>query len=500
MRKYRLLSLLILALFAYSCNSWLDVKPEDELDESDMFATGDGYRHALNGIYYGMGGQTLYGEDLTWGLVDVFGRTYTMYSVYGGGNRALTMFYYGVYQNNWDNILLEPEIESIWENAYKMVANCNNLIQNISKEDPDKFAYKVREQKMIWGEALALRAFIQFDMLRLFAASPAMNPGTTRYIPYISEYPSYVSIPLTVDSCLNSAIRDLKEARELLWKADSATTFTAQRRFETTSSSDDFFLEHKRGYRLNYHAATAILARVCLYAQRVDEAYQYAKELIDYNTKTGSFTVKYSSVKDGDIKLYGDVLWGVESLDVIEYINVYNDLTDPSPYKHTYLITTNLDEIFEGEGTKDMRYKKWQNNSSGEYRFSKYEKYDADNAAANVSNYLVPLVRMSEVYYIAAEAIYKKNLNEAKEYLRAVKQSRYASYNSLSLDKVNNATEGNFMDVLINEMRREWIGEGQIFYLYKRLKKDIPFEGNEVVPIEAKYVIWPRPDTESNLK
>lgn len=238
MRKYRLLSLLFLTLFAYSCNSWLDVKPEDELDESDMFATGDGYRHALNGIYYGMSGQALYGEDLTWGLVDVLGRTYTTYSVYGGGNRALTMFYYGIYKNNWDNDLLKPEIESIWEKAYKMVANCNNLIQNISKEDPSKFAYKEREQKMIWGEALALRAFIQFDMLRLFAASPAMNPGTTKYIPYISEYPSYVSIPLTVDSCLNSAIRDLKVARELLWKADSATTFTAQRRFETTSSKD----------------------------------------------------------------------------------------------------------------------------------------------------------------------------------------------------------------------------------------------------------------------
>ena len=41
--------------------------------------------------------------------------------------------------------------------------------------------------------------------------------------------------------------------------------------------------------------------------------------------------MKYSSVKDGDIKLYGDVLWGVESLDVIEYINVYNDLTDRVP-------------------------------------------------------------------------------------------------------------------------------------------------------------------------
>ena len=112
----------------------------------------------------------------------------------------------------------------------------------------------------------------------------------------------------------------------------------------------------------------------------------------------------------------------------------------------------------------------------------------------------MPLVRRSEAYYIAAETIYKKNLDEAKGYLRAVKQSRYSSYNSLSLDKVNNADENNFMDVLINDMRREWIGEGQIFYLYKRLKKDMPFEGNEVVPIEAKYVIWPVPDTETNLK
>ena len=163
-------------------------------------------------------------------------------------------------------------------------------------------------------------------------------------------------------------------------------------------------------------------------------------------------------------------------------------------------MTTNLDDIFEGEGTKDMRYKKWQNNSSGEYRFSKYEKYDAGNTEANISNYLVPLVRMSEAYYIAAETIYKKNLDEAKGYLRAVKQSRYSSYNSLSLDKVNNADENNFMDVLINDMRREWIGEGQILYLYKRLKKDIPFEGSEVVPIETKYVIVPIPDTETNLK
>ena len=500
MRKYKLLALLVLALFASSCNGWLDVKPEDELDESDVFANGDGYRHALNGIYYGMGGQTLYGEDLTWGMVDALGRTYTQRSVQNAGNRAMYIFYYGVYLNNWNTDQMKAEIESIWENAYKMVANCNNLIQNISKEDPDKFAYKEREQKMIWGEALALRAFIQFDILRLFAASPAMNPGNTKYIPYISEYPSYVSITLTVDSCLNSVIRDLKDARELLWKVDSGSVLDVRQRFTTSSSNDDFFLDYKRGYRLNYYAATAVLARVCLYAQREEEAYQYAKEVIDYNTKTNYFTMKYSYEEDEDVKLWRDILFGVEALDVLEYINTYNNMTNPDSWYWTYLITNDLNEIFAGEEDDDIRYQKWQNSSTGTTRFSKYEKYDVDNSDAKVNNYLIPLVRMSEVYYIAAEAIYKKNLDEAKGYLRAVKQSRYNSYNSLSLDNVNNASESNFMDVLISDIRREWLGEGQIFYLYKRLKKDIPAEGSAVVPIEAKYVIVPIPDTETNLK
>lgn len=36
--------------------------------------------------------------------------------------------------------------------------------------------------------------------------------------------------------------------------------------------------------------------------------------------------------------------------------------------------------------------------------------------------------------------------------------------------------------------------------LVQRLKKDIPAEGSAVVPIEAKYVIVPIPDTETNLK
>ena len=143
---------------------------------------------------------------------------------------------------------------------------------------------------------------------------------------------------------------------------------------------------------MNYYAATAVLARVCLYAQREEEAYQYAKEVIDYNTKTNYFTMKYSYEEDEDVKLWRDILFGVEALDVLEYINTYNNMTNPDSWYWTYLITNDLNEIFAGEEDDDIRYQKWQNSSTGTTRFSKYEKYDVDNSDAKVNNYLIPLV------------------------------------------------------------------------------------------------------------
>ena len=42
-------TIFILALT--SCNSWLDVTPQDTVDEDVLFSTGDGYRNVLNGVY-----------------------------------------------------------------------------------------------------------------------------------------------------------------------------------------------------------------------------------------------------------------------------------------------------------------------------------------------------------------------------------------------------------------------------------------------------------------
>lgn len=501
--RFNILVLFMLPFLMSSCNGWLNVEPEDEISEEDLYSSGQGFRHVLNGIYYAMGNQCLYGEHLSWGIVDALGQCYDCSKAPNGGG------YLGKYAASifkWDHYQLKPAMENLWESAYNAVANCNNLIQNAEKADPEIFAYKEREKSLLLGEALALRAFIQFDILRLFAPSPAMNPGNTVYVPYVSVYPSYVSNRLTVDSCLSCITEDLKQARKYLWKSDSSESFSVRKRFEETSSTDALFVKYKRGYRLNYYAATALLARVSLYAQNLEDAYMYAKELIDIQEEKGYFDFDTYYTSYGDRKLYSDVLWGVESVDLIEYINTYNQLSSPDPYYQKYLKVAEVSKNFFGKdmdngSCNDVRYNCWLYDlgDGSEFRFMKYEKYDTMDDEAKISNNLVPLIRMSEVYYIAAEAIYRKNLDEAKQYLQTVKEGRDLRSSDHSMGDIASATEEEFMGLLIEDARREWLGEGQIFYMYKRLNKIMPsYDGFGVVLMDDA-ILAPIPDTETNI-
>ena len=166
-------------------------------------------------------------------------------------------------------------------------------------------------------------------------------------------------------------------------------------------------------------------------------------------------------------------------------------MTDPQSYRWTYLAIANMNEIF-GDETNDIRWEKWV--SENDDRFIKYEKYEGESTEAEINNTLIPMVRVAEAYYIAAEAIYKTNLAEAIGYLKFIKEGRNASTSELG-----NVSEQNFMEVLIRDARREWLGEGQLFYLYKRLGLDIPAEDGQVVKLDEDHAMLPIPDTETNI-
>ena len=507
MKKYRLLWVLLLFVLS-SCNKWLDVKPEDEIDEGVLFSSGTGYRHALNGLYYALGDGDLYGQHLTWGMVDALGQCY----IYANAPNIQVM-QFGAAEYDWDNQYFEPYLESMWKKVYNMVANSNNIIKNIAHDNPEKFTFKDLEKSMIWGEALALRAFVQFDMLRLFAPAPVTNPGERTFIPYVSDYPVYVSVPLTVDSCLSSIIRDLKEAKDLLWKTDSGRDCREQFFWSGSASSMDDFYKLKRGYRLNYYATSALLARVYMYAQRKQEAYNEAKALIDFAEKNRYFEIDDYDLEYDNFKAYGDMLWGLESVDLLKYETSVNSLDLDKPF---YISVSGVDQNFFGLDMKkdsqgnsqsnDLRFQKWlapMNDYYKSYRLAKHTKRDESNSAAAMCNTLMPMIRISEMYYIAAEAIYEQNLDEAKQYLLTVKTGRGLYSSDKSVQDVKAANKATFLELLINDARREWLGEGQIFYLYKRLNKDIPYVDpyNTLTLKKASEAIFvaPVPNIETDL-
>ena len=502
---------LVLPFFMLSCNEWLNVEPEDEISEEKLFSTGTGFRHALNGVYFTMESRNLYGKHLTWGIVDALGQVYD-YKKAPGVNEMQ----YGAAKYAWDYYEFKPVLSSIWTEAYNVVANCNNIIQQIEHADPEIFAWKENEKAMIWGEALALRAFIQFDMLRLFAPAPSTNPGDRKFIPYVNTYPSYISNPKTVNECLELIAKDLIDAKQLLWKYDSAGSFSRSNNFELAGSGEKIFLI-RRGFHLNYWAATALLARVYLYAQKEDEALEQAKEVMNFASQKGAFSLA-DRFYYGDRKCYSDVIFGLHVIDLLDYNKDIMSMENENNVK--YLAVLEADKNYFGEdlemskgdnGTimtsNDYRFKYWIEDMNNEHYSYRLTKYDASTSGATagvmeVSDHIVPFIRMSEVYYIAAEILCKRGaegLTKAKSYLSYIKGRRGLKKTDMTLQKIENAQPDEFMDLLINDMRREWIGEGQTYFIYKRLNKNIPnANGGSVLASENVFVV-PLPDVETNL-
>ena len=70
------------------CSNWLDVIPEDSVDEKDLFSTGEGYRNALNGVYRQMSQTSMYGQQMSWGFIDVLGQLSKIVELFGIWNRG----------------------------------------------------------------------------------------------------------------------------------------------------------------------------------------------------------------------------------------------------------------------------------------------------------------------------------------------------------------------------------------------------------------------------
>ncbi|MFZ4860847.1 RagB/SusD family nutrient uptake outer membrane protein [Sphingobacterium sp. Mn56C] len=450
--KIKLLTTLLGLLFAFtSCEKWISIRPTDRLSEDVLFENKEGYLKALNGVYVELANPLLYGQFMSTSVVDVLAQYYFL-------NSSTQTFYdYTVF--NYSASSVKTGFDSAWKKSYALIANTNILLEKCGNAPSARLPE--RYYNLIKGETLALRAMLHFDLLRLFGPI-YNNEGKSKIaIPYATQPKPVIYPLLTAEEVLNRIIDDLTAAQELLLRVDPILTEGVKNTADPLG--DNTF--NYRQYRLNYFAATALLARAYLWKGDHAQALQYAKEIIQKGqqpTRPIFPMVTFSAATDSqkpDRLFFTEVLFGVYTLNRVK---MYDNLFSPtqSPFSRLSFNASNADRTrVEAwyEDKNDYRYRVWENSNVDNAFILTNQKYkDYQDAPGQ---YMIPLIRMSEAYLIAAECA--EPLAEATAYLNAVRTSR-------NIFSVFPADRDALKNAITNEYQKEFLGEGQMFFYYKR--------------------------------
>lgn len=445
-----------------SCSNWLDIKPSDRVTEENAFSTLQGFKQALNGVYVELNQNALYGRALSCEFIEVLAQRYDISSE-AINNYDLQQFDYAGAANR-------GRIENIWGTAYNLIANTNLILTNCEKRRevlPDDY------YKLIKGETLALRGMLHFDLFRLFG--PAYEKNTVQgAIPYYTEFTLNVNPKLQAEEFMAQVIKDLEEAAELL---DDDPVIT----YGPNGDPSDAFKSY-RMLRLNYYAVQGLLARVYLWAQENEKALLAAQKVIAVQ-KTW-----YPWVKSEDVTR--DKIFSTEVLFALQNLNresLFSSLFNGELLSYKEVLIPK-DEVIDWnyEEYDYRRISSLQNPvtyGSTTYRvFSKYMGKDS------LMYQMIPMIRMSEVYYIAAETVVDQD--SALMYMTEVRKNRGAD------------TEGDDMDeyLLRDEYYREFFGEGQLFFFYKRKRKEEIFSSTSAgtnIKVSLNSYTLPIPDGEN---
>ena len=466
-------------LFA-SCDSWLEVKPYDQIAEGELQKSEEGYQKMLNGIYIDLNSDALYGQTLSVEMIEVMGGAYTIgtdNSVWGN-YKDLSSYQYNT--EYWRN-----RLDQTWNKAYALILNCNKILETI---DGNKNLFTDGSYYIIKGEALALRAMLHFDMLRLFGPVYSKD-SDKKAIPYYTKQTNSPEPILTAQEVMEKITTDYEDALNYLANDPVKTEGTMMSSTEDGSSN---FLRY-RALRLNYYAVEALMARAYLYMGNKAEAFKYATDVIKTaDQNIFPFVDKnlvIGSPADPDRIFSSEVLFALTNT---SRGTIHKNFFDPSRlpnyvFRMDDSMMSNL--VYGGAATTggyqdDYRYRAcWMATGSNRY----FYKYSDMVANGSIQNTMIPMVRLGEMFLIAAES-QSGDLKAGVQYVNALRRNRgVASLTTLT------------PDLLKYEYIRELYGEGQLFYLYKRLNSDIITSATSNKNPKASDLIFvvPLPDTET---
>ncbi len=445
-----------------SCTEWLDVTPNTDVPAKELFTTENGFRSALAGLYIIMTEENTYGKNLSFGLMEQLAQMYD--KLPDGTSDRRSVYIYDRETSGAYNT--KGVLANTWQAQYHTIANVNNLLKWWELNGEVVLVDSIT-RSMIRGEALALRAFLHFDLLRGWGPMDyAGNEANREFkcIPYrtVTDHSKQPLLPAR--KIVANIIQDLKEAREYM-------------SYEKNLDLSDY--TNKRHLRFNYHAINAMLARVYNYAGEKDSAAIHAKMVIE------ECGLVLESDNNNDPILSKEVICGLNMYELEDNLSEYFALGEKINTKY-YLNISTLNSIFESVGSEseDMRAKGTAFHRSTELQNAISLKYIEND------NEVIPLIRLPEMYYIACEAT--EDADEAAIYVNAVRNKRGIS----KAKDVVCETEELRLAALNKEYRKEFYGEGQYFWFLKAHGVTGTLPHCPDVTLYKDNFVFPLPDTE----
>ena len=436
-----------------SCNDYFD-KTGDEQHITDKKFFGDeaAFASALTDCYTLMRSRDLYGGMLTLEMMEFANQNMAPHDAFSSAAAQL----------NFADAALAARVDSMTHAAYRVVAACNKLIDEAERT---KVVFtSAGKKKIITAEAYALRAAVQFDLLRLFHPVPATDAGF-RGLPYVTHTSANVPEALTTTQILQAVNTDLAHAAQLLKTVDPIL----KERNSIVGVGE--FDRRLRTFQMNYYAVKAVQARVALWQGNYEQAVAQADSVLAHLQNTVARYRLFYWVTPGhygsDFSFSREYVFGIASTPT-----GFARLSDDMFKTKGIQTTTSLRDIYADNA--DIRYRAWFRQQGSGYAMSNKfgsatlltDYVYSTSATATSLPAAIPYIKLGEVMLIKAEALNEMGQTSAArsllEEMQGYKDISYAS-------RATSVTKESLRELIYAEARRDLFGEGQLFYLNKRL-------------------------------
>jgi hypothetical protein len=423
--KHSMNKFLTIALFASlalgACKKgFLERTPKDAITDEEALSTESGLENALNGAYATLRSVGLYGRTIP--VIGDLHADNTFVETQNSG-RYLVWFNYSQSVNDGD-------AAAMWGNAYTAIQRVNRII------DAEVTGGRVEGIK---AEALAIRGLMYFHLVRTFAKPYSDDPNGPG-VPLILHYDPY----------------QLVESRNTIAEVYTQIVSDLQTAFANGP-------DYTSSARLDKYAIEGLLAKVYLNMGDYANALSSAEDVINNSGYTLLTAAQYNgfwanpAAREDQVETLFEVDADVINNNAFDdlagiYVNGYTDIYASRQLYDLYSNTDVRKSILDDATTKGGA------SAIVVYKFPNAENADRDN---------LKVLRLSEIYLIAAEAAARTNdETTALGYLNDLMDERDPGFTYSS-------TGAQLISDIITERRKELAFEGDRLFDLNRLKLPI---------------------------